>query len=237
MKPPENKINPYREMESDWKPLHVIGGICSLLMVAIILGQFIVFLSGPPPLEGTAGDWFALFQQNKFMGLLAFELLMVVYVILSVPLALALYIALRKTDQSFALIYLALSLVGAICFIVARPAFEMLAISQQYAAATTEAQKSIFLAAGETMVAVFHGTAFQVSYILGSINGLILAMIMLRSNVFSNATAYARITSSVLDFGIFVPAIGLYLSLFSVLSLLIWNILVALRLLKLGRES
>jgi len=237
MKTSENKINPNQEMESDWKPLHVIGGICSLLMVAIILGQFIVFLSAPPPLEGTAGDWFALFQQNKFMGLLAFELLMVVYVILSVPLAVALYTALRKTDQSFAFIYLALSLVGAVCFIVARPAFEMLAISQQYAAATTEAQKFIFLAAGETLVAVFHGTAFQVSYILGSINGLILSMIMLRSNVFSKATAYARITSSVLDFGIFVPTIGLYLSLFSVLSLLIWNIIVALRLLKLGRES
>lgn len=237
MKTSENKINPNREMESDWKTIHMIGGICSLLMVAIILGQFIVFLSAPPPLEGTAGDWFALFQQNKFMGLLAFELLMVVYVILSIPLALALFVALRKTDQSFALIYLALALVGTICFIVARPAFEMLAISQQYVAATTEAQKFMFLAAGETLVAVFHGTAFQVSYILGSVHGLILSMIMLRSNVFSKATAYARIASSVLDFGIFVPTIGFYLSIFSVLCLLIWNILVALRLLKLGREA
>jgi hypothetical protein len=140
---------------------------------------------------------------------------------LSVPMALALCVALRRTDQSLAAIYLALSLVGAVSFIVARPAFEMLALSQQYAAATTDTQKVVLLAAGETLVAIFHGTTFQVSYILGSINGLILSMIMLRSNVFSKATAYSRITSSVLGFGIFVPTIGLYLSLFSVLSLLI----------------
>jgi hypothetical protein len=233
----EKKINSLWETDSDWKSLHVIGGVCSLLMVAIILGQFVVFLSAPPPLEGTAADWFALFQQNKFMGLLAFELLMVVYVILSVPLALALYAALHRTDQSFAAIYLALSLVGAMSFIAARPAFEMLALSGQYAAATTDAQKFVFLAAGETLVAVFHGTTFQVSYILGSINGLILSMIMLKSNLFGKATAYARIASSVLDFGLFVPTIGLYLSLLSVFALLIWNILVALRLLRLGRES
>lgn len=231
------KINPHRETDSDWKSLFVIGGMCSLLMVAIILGQFVVFLSAPPPLEGTAIDWFVLFQQNKFMGLLAFELLMVVYVILSIPLALALYAALRRTDQSFAAIYLALSLVGAMSFIAARPAFEMLALSEQYAAATADAQKFVFLAAGETLVAIFHGTTFQVSYILGSINGLILSVIMLRSSLFSKATAYARIASSVLDFGIFVPTVGLYLSLFSVVALLIWNVLVALRLLRLSRGS
>jgi hypothetical protein len=219
-----------KQNESQWKSLYLIGSVCSLFMVLIILSQFVVFMAAPPPLEGTAADWFALFQQNKIIGLLAFELLMVVYAILSIPLALALFIALRKTDWSLAALYLALTLIGAMCFVAARPGFEMLSLSGQYAAATTEAQKSVFLAAGETLVAVFNGTAFQVSYFLGSINGLILSIAMLKSSLFSKTTAYARIASSALDFGLFIPIIGLFVSLFSVLCLLVWNILVARRL-------
>lgn len=225
------------DTNSGWKSLYKIGSICSWLMVVIILGQFVVFMAAPPPLEGTAIDWFALFQQNKFMGLLAFELLMVVYTILSVPLALALFAALGKTDQSLTVTYLALTVVGVVSFIVARPAFEMLFLSEQYAAAATDAQRSMFLAAGETLVAMFHGTAFQVSYFLGSIGGLLISFTMLKGNLFSRPTAYLRIASSLLDFGLFIPTIGLFVSLFSVVCLLIWNILVARKLWMLGKAS
>ena len=44
---------------------------------------------------------------------------------------------------------------------------ELLSLSNQYSAATAAAQRAAALAAGEAMVAVFHGTAFQVSYVLG----------------------------------------------------------------------
>ncbi len=133
-------------------------------------------------------------------------------------------------------VYLGLSLLGIMAFIVARPAFEMLSLSEGYAAAATEAQRSAYLAAGEATLAVFHGTAFWVSYMLGSVGGLILAAVMLRSTVFSRKTAYLRIASSALDFGLFVPVIGLSIALASVLCLLAFNILVARRLLQLGRD-
>jgi hypothetical protein len=149
--------------------------------------------------------------------------------------ALALYAALRRTSPSLMALYLALSLVGIVAFIAARPAFEMLSLSSGHAAATTDAQRSLYLAAGEAVLAVFHGTAFWVSYVLGSVSGLIVAMVMLRSGAVGSATAYLRIASSVLDFGLFVPAVGLFISLFSVLCLLVFNILIARRLLQLGR--
>ena len=78
-------------------------------------------------------------------------------------------------------IYVGLSLIGIMAFIVARPAFEMLSLSDGFAAATTDAQRSAYMAAGEASLAVFHGTAFWVSYLLGSIAGLILAAVMLRT--------------------------------------------------------
>lgn len=220
-----------------WKVLYQLGGAAALSLVSIIVVQLIVFMTAPPPLAGTALDWFRLFEKNKLIGLIDFELLMIVYTILSIPLTLALYILLRRTSEAFTALYLVLSLLGVMCFIAARPAFEMLYLSDQFAAATTEAQKALFLAAGEAKLATFHGTAFQISYLLGSINGLIISLVMLRSNIFSKATAYVRIGSSVFDFGLYVPVIGIYLSIFSVLFLFAWDIMIARRLFQLARSS
>jgi hypothetical protein len=167
---------------------------------------------------------------------------MVIYVVLSVPVVLALYVALRRAGPSLMAVYVGLSLIGIMAFIVARPAFEMLALSlslslslQRLRGSGTDAHRSAYLAAGEATLAVFHGTAFGASYLLGSIGGLIVAAVMLRTTVFSKTTAYLRIASSVLDFGLFVPAIGLSIALGSVLCLTVFNVLVARRLLQLGR--
>ncbi|NOH02679.1 MAG: DUF4386 family protein [Chloroflexi bacterium] len=227
----------YGETEQGWKPLFNLGGVSALMMVFIIVAQMIVFISAPPPYEGGASAWFALFQNNKIIGLINFELLMIVYVFLSIPITLSLYILLRRVGPSFTVLYVVLSLIGIMSFIVARPAFEMLSLSNGYAAATTGAERAIYLSAGETLLAVFHGTAFQVSYILGSLGGLIISLIMLKTDIFSKTTAYFRIASSVFDFGLYVPSIGMYISIFSVLFLLIWDVLVARRLFQLGRGS
>ena len=227
----------YAETEQGWKPLFNLGGVSALMMVGIIIAQMIVFMSAPPPYEGGASAWFTLFQNNKIIGLINFELLMIVYVFLSIPITLSLYVLLRRVSPSFTTLYVVLSLIGIMSFIVARPAFEMLFLSNGYAAATTDAERAVYLSAGETLLAVFHGTAFQVSYVLGSLGGLIISIVMLKTDVFSKTTAYLRIASSVFDFGLYVPAVGMYISIFSVLFLLIWDILVAQRLFQLGRGN
>lgn len=224
-------------VDMDWRTIYTIGGVAALTMAAITLSQFVVFAVAPPPLEGTATAWFALFQRNALLGLLAFEFSLVVYALLAIPAALALYAALKGVDHPLAALFLALSIVGSACFVMARPALEMLFLSGQYAAATSDVQRAAFLAAGEGMVATFHGTAFQVSYILGSMSGLVLSVITLKSAVFSKATAYLRLASSVLDFGIFIPAAGLVISLGSVMCLLVFNILAGRRLLQLGHPG
>ena len=219
------------------RALYRLGGTASLLMLAIIIIQFVTFLSAPPPYDGTALDWFELFQKNKLIGLINFEFLMVIYTVISIPLSLALYVALKHVNRSFAALYLMLGVLGVMAFIAARPAFEMLYLSNGYVEATTDAQRAMFLAAGEAKLAAFHGTAFHISYVLGSITGLVLSLIMLQTDVFSKATAYVRIASSICDFGLYIPAIGLYISIFSVLFLFIWNILIARKLFELAQGS
>jgi hypothetical protein len=217
-----------------WKSLYKLGGAAALIMIAITLTQVVVFSISPPPYKGTAVDWFALFQKNALLGLLGFEVLLIVYVGLSTLVSLALFAALRRTSPTLTAIFLVLSVIGSVAFISARPALEMLSLSNQYAAATTDAQRAAFLAAGEAMVAVFRGTAYLASYLLGSITGLIIGAVMLRTSIFGRAIPYLRIASSVLDFGLFVPTVGLFISLFSVVCLLLFNILIARRLIQLG---
>jgi hypothetical protein len=205
--------------------------------MVIIVIQLVFFIAAPPPLEGSAVDWFTFFERNQIAGLVGFELLLVISMVLSVPLSLALFMVLRPAAPSLSALYLALSLVGVVCFIAARPAIEMLSLSQAYALAGTEAERSVLAAAGEALIATFHGSAFYVSYLLGSISGLIVSLAMLKSKVFSKATAYVRIGSSVFDFGLFLPGIGMYISIFSVFFLFAWNVMVARRLFQLARQG
>ena len=87
-------------LNPEWTPLYKMAGISALMLLVIVILQFIVFIIAPQPLDGTAVDWFTLFQNNKLIGLIDFEILMIVYVVISLPISLALYILL-KADQSF----------------------------------------------------------------------------------------------------------------------------------------
>lgn len=217
-----------------WNWLYKIGGAAALFGVAVVPIQLIVFVTWGQP--ETAIGWFLLFQENKLAGLLAFELLLVVSTALGIATTLALYVALRRVDESLMVIALALGLVEAVAFVVARPAFEMLYLSEGYAAATTDAQRAMFLAAGEATWATFHGTAFHLSINLFSIYFLIVPIVMLRSNIFGKLNAYVGILAAIFNWALYVPEIGVFLAILSVIFLAIWNIMIARRLFQLGRD-
>ena len=168
-------------------------------------------------------------------GLLALDLLLVIANLLAIPVFLALYVALRKASPSFMALALALGLVGIAAYYASNTSFNMLALSQQYAAATSEAQKASLQAAGQAMLAIYTGTAFQVNYIIGAIALIIISVVMLRGGVFSKATAYLGILANTLALGLYLPAIGIYVSIFSVLFLAVWEVLIGLRFFQLAQ--
>jgi hypothetical protein len=202
---------------------YVAGGIAAILMLAIIIIQMISFMIAPLPYDGTAADWFNIFQQNPLVGLIDFEFLMMIYTLLSIAVGLTLYRILKDVNPYLTSLSMISTVVGVIPFITARPAFEMLHLSHRYAAASTDAERAIFLAAGEATLAAFNGTAFHISYLLGSLGGLLISLVMLKASIFSKATAYIRIASSICDLGLYIPVVGLYISIFSVLFLFIWT--------------
>jgi hypothetical protein len=219
---------------TNWKPLYRVGGAAALITATLIPLQIIVFVVWPPPFEGTAREWFALFQDNWLRGLLSLDLLLIVDYVLLIPIVLALYVTLRRVSESFMAVGTALYFVAIASFFASNTAFEMLSLSDHYAAATTDAQRAMYLAAGQSMLATFEGTAFQVSYVLASVAGITIGAVMLRSDIFSTVAAYALIVGDVIGLGLYLPTIGIFLSVISVPVLWIWYVLIGRRLIQLG---
>jgi hypothetical protein len=220
--------------DNPWKGLYKVAGSAALMMALFIPIQLIIFVIWPPPSTVTA--WFTLFQENRLIGLLDMDLLLIVDQVLMGLVLIALYAALKRAGPSAMTIALTLGLVGIAAYFASTAAFEMLSLSNQYAAATTETQRSILLGAGQTMLTIWQGTAFTVGYILEGVALLIIALVMRRSTVFSKATASVGILLGVLSL---VPpsvgTIGLFFALGSLVPLELWDILIARRFLQLGK--
>lgn len=233
------RTRPDDTADQRWRGLYRTGGAAAVVMVALILVQITVYVGWPPPaFAGPALPWFELLQDNRLLGLLSLDLLYLVDSALLVVMYLALYVALRRTSESAMLVGTVLGLVGVAAYYASNTAFEMLYLSNQYAAATTEAQRATFLTAGEAALAAYRGTAFDVYYVLNDITLLVIAVVMLRSHIFSRATAYTGLVAGVL---MAVPSsagtLGTYMALASLLPWVAFSVLVARRLFQLDRAS
>ena len=239
-------------VDSTWSSLLKVGGAAALLCALMYVITLVVYvpanLASPPP--ATVLEWFEVFEGSPVTGLFYLGLADVIIMLLWGPMALALYAVLKQTNQTWSLIATAFVFVGMAVFLATNTAFSMLSLSQEYAAAATEAEKTILLAAGQSMLAVTRGTGqLYAGMQLVWLAGLVLSIVMLRSKEFSKATAWVGI----LGFGLLVVGIiggGHYTSTGDYTAIqaaivavqyigggllsLVWYILVGLRLWKLG---
>ncbi len=232
----QNQSLPAENADSHWRMLYKIGGIAVLISIALIPISIIAYFIRPfPDATVSAQEIFAQIQADWFGGLVSLDLLYLLGNLVAIPFFLVLYVTLKPVDESLSLVALVLGLIGLVALIIARPIWEMAVLSDQYAAATTESQRMIYLAAGEAVLSHFHGTAFNVHYFLGSASLLLSSVLMLRSDIYSKATAYLGIAANTLVFGLYVPVIGVYISILSVVVLVAWYIPIAVRLLRLAK--
>jgi len=233
-----NKVPDIKIADPRWKDLYKIGGIASIMGVIIILLAVIVFFIWPyAPGFTTTVSVFETIQHDRLGGLMALDFFLMVGNLISILFYLAIYAALKRVNESFALIALVLGLIAVVSLIPARPISELFALSDRYAAASNQAERSQYLAAGEALLALFNGTAWAVYYFFGPVSGLISSLLMLRSNIFGKATAYVGIITSIIACGLLMPGIGPVLAFLSMLGYVIWNIQLARRFFQLGRRS
>jgi hypothetical protein len=213
-----------------WQSLYRIGAVAALASVVIIPLSIIAFFIWPT----FPDDILVVIQQDKLAGLMGLDFMYLLGSAFGLPFFLVLYVTLKETDPGWALVALVLGLVGLVCLVPARPISEMFALSKGYAAATTDAERAVWRAAAEGMLTHFRGTAYHLHYVLGSVSLLISAFLMLRTEVFTRATAFVGLVTNVVVFGLYVPEVGVYISLLSVVGYLIWYVQIARRLIPLG---
>jgi len=214
-----------------------------LVGVCFVIELIGVIATGLPPT--TVIGWFTLLQHDWLRGLFDLFLLDLVSVALYVPLYLALYVALRRASPSFIALATILAFIGIAVYFASNTAFWMVSLSDQYAAATTDAQRSFLLAAGQgALVGLAQGssTGLYVAETFSALAGLIISVVMLRSKVFGTVTAVVGIVGNVLELGppgVFAPAsifsVFVVLLAISGVLLVIWYLLIARRLFQLAQ--
>ncbi|MCP4600143.1 MAG: DUF4386 family protein [Proteobacteria bacterium] len=244
-------------LDSGWKSLCRVGGVAALIAGVLfrrnIAAEISLFSGHPSPT--TVSDWFTLLQSNRLLGLAYLNIFdLVNYALLSL-MFLALYVVLKRANKSYMAIAATLGLLGIAVYFASNTAFSMLALSDQYAAATTETQKTALLSAGEAILVINRfsslgahpGSGGYMSLFLVAVAGMITSAIMLRSDVFNRATAYVGMLASAFDLAycvafVFVTTIDI--ELLSVcfipaagLLLMIWHIMIGWRLYRLGKET
>jgi hypothetical protein len=238
-----------------WRRFYKLSGVAALVAGIIfrrnIAAEISLFSAHTPPT--TLTEWFTLLQQNRFLGLAYLNLFDLVNYGLVGMMLLALYVALRHTNTPVMTLATVGGLVGIAVYFASNTAFSMLSLSEQYAMATTDAQRELLLAAGHAMLALNRfsspgahpGAGGYVSLLLVASAGMSISVVMLRSAVFSRATAYVGMAASTCDIVYcmavvfvptgksdvlalcFIPAAGLFLT--------IWHIMIGRRLYQLGR--
>lgn len=228
-----------------WKSLYKVGGAAAIISALSLLIEIIVFTVWPQPT--TVMGYFTLFQSNQLIGLIDFYLLEVFAYILFVPLFLALYISLKRFNESYTIIAISLAILGVAIFLATNNSFNMLSLSNQYMTATTEAQKSMILIVGQTVLINTGQRAvggFNMGFLMISFAGLLFSVVMLHSNNFSKTIAYVGILAFVISLAeyfrmILLPSSVTLLLIIAVVSgilLLIWLLIVGRRLFQLGKS-
>jgi hypothetical protein len=230
--------------ESGYRRLLHLGGVAAWIAAGLILAEAIGLAFYPQP--GLIEDWFQLFQANPLIGLLDAWLLELPLYAAFLLIFLALFVALKKEHLDWALLGLALALVGCALFFATNNPFTLLSLSSRHAAATTEVARSQLLATGQALLATTGQRAvggFNLGLLLVSSAGLVFSLVMLRSPVFSQTTAIWGILANAVSLADYLrqaltdsAIITLLVVLPNMVFLIIWFCLLGCHLSRLGRD-
>jgi len=224
------------QFDSRWRDLYKAAGIAASISEIVIILGFVTYFIWPyaPGTQSTEAIFLNL-QNNTLGALISLDLFLLIGNLFSILLFLAFYVSLRQVSESYALIALAVGLIAVGFLVPARPLLELYSLSGQYAAATTEAAKSQYLAAGEALLASFDGVGWFLNTLLGGLSLLVSSILMRRSEIYSKTTAYVGIVSNIAVCSFFIPVVGIFLLFLSVPGYAIWYFLLARDFFKLGR--
>jgi len=218
------------------KSFYRLAGICTVFIVLIFIAEFIVFLLlGPQP--STALDWFNSINHNMLVGMLHLYSLDILAWILFIPFFLALYEDLKSVNPMYSLLAITIAIIGIVLFFSQNITFSMLYLSSQYATADNNAQKSILLSSGTSMISIFNGTGAAISVIFMPLAQLILSIIMLKNSNYYQFTGVLGIIVNACNLLYYIPIVGNIIMAIVALPTLLWYSLISLRFYYISAEK
>ena len=229
------------DSEADDRPLYRVGGLAAL---GIAIGYLVIIpiyvAVGAPPagadawlgyLAGKTAPWWAILGLSVLTDLLF------------IPLALALYRALRRTDSNT----MALAATFIVLFVAVDLAVTwtnyavLISVADRYAAAATDAERAAQMAAATSASALLSSTVEAV-YSIGILSvGILMIGIVTARSTFGRLAAWLAIATGILGIlAVVGPLLVRGLSAMAILASLlttIWLFVVGFRLLRMARSS
>ena len=241
-----------KSASASWHSLYRVASVTALIAALLFLSDFVVLFLTGTPVPASARDWFALLQNDRLVGLLQLFFSDLIGLLLLTPVVLALYAVLRRVHAAYATLAAALGLSGITAVIATNANYGLIYLSDQFAAASTDIQRTQLLNAAKSLLAAgTQGTGLLVASFLVEAALLIFCVIMLQGSLFGRGIAYLGLLAHGLDlahavvFLVFIPLANAELALSIATPLLvvggsfqlIWYPLVARRLWMLARED
>jgi hypothetical protein len=236
--------------ENQWKNIYLLGGISTIVgLTGILLDVVIGNITGGnlAALPQTATERFAEFHGHTFTGLYNLDLLNMVIQAILVPAIFALYAAHREVNKAFGLLAFIVFLFGSVIMVTNNTALPMLDLSNKYFASNNDAQKALYAAAGEAMLARgAHGSpGIFPGFFIPNLANLMMSIVMLNAGIFSKLNSWLGIIGSILMMLYvilvnFVPGVEKMATAFAMpggLLLMAWMILFTIKLFKLKGQA
>jgi signal transduction histidine kinase len=192
----------------------------------------------------TAGGYFAMFGNNRVEAFLRLDFPTMIQLSLFPITAFGIYAALRRTHGAYAALAATLVIIGITLALANNSAFSMIRISDQYAQASSEAQRDQLWAAAEAVVAtdMWRSTAGFLAGLFMQGGLAFISIVMLRSERFSKGTAIAGLVANGLDWihvlvALFSPSLAQTLMVIAGPAYLLWFPLLGRDLLRQGSSA
>jgi hypothetical protein len=228
-------------VDSDGKWLYRVGGISALVFgiaYTIIIALYVP--TGAPPSDVEAKLAYLAEHTMAWWAILS---LSVLTDFLLVPIALALYLALKGINRNAMLVataFVGLFVILDLPLTWANHA-SLITLSGHYAAATNDAQRAVFIAAATYPSTMLESSLLFIYNSLTLAIGILITGLVMVKGIFSKVTAYSGLVTGILGIvavlgSLFVSALGALIIPASVLTT-IWALFVGYRLYTLGQDN
>jgi len=228
------------EIDPDWKWLYRVGGISALVLgIAYIIIIALYLPVGKPPSGAEARLMYLAGNRTLWWTILS---LSVLTDLLFIPVALALYFALKGINKNVMLV--ATTCVG--LFVVLDLAItwtnyaSLITLSGHYASTTNNAERAVFVAAAIYPSIVIESSLLFVYNTFTLTVGILMTGVVMLKGVFSKSTAYLGLITGILGLvavlgPFFVTALDATIIIASILTT-VWVMFVSYRLYRLGQQ-